>query len=159
MLITKQAKDSQNRTQQSQLHTHQGDTSWTNATNVFWKHLIFHLIFPLHTSAFSLLYFHPRSPSHIHSLAFRGSTACIALHSTTKLQHRHTHALTQGTRLLMLKVYFCYRCNNKRPFKSDLKIFRRNWLQHWGVEVLILASGSVQEKMDRFLWNALCVRI
>lgn len=43
--------------------------------------------------------------------------------------HRHKHAHTH-TELLMLKVYFGYRCNNKRPFKSDLKIFRRNWLQH-----------------------------
>lgn len=156
MLITKQAYDSQNRTHRSRLSSHQGDTSWANATNVFSKTPYFS---PFHTSAFSIFYFHPHSPSHIHSLAFRESTACTALHSTTKLQHRHTHALTQSTRLLMLKVYFCYRCNNKRPFKSDLKIFRRNWLQHWGVEVLILASGSVQEKMDRFLWNALCVRI
>lgn len=59
----------------------------------------------------------------------------------------------------MLKVYFCYRCNNKRPFKSGLKIFRRNWLQHWGFHVLILASGTVQEEMDGFLWNALCMKI
>lgn len=103
------------------------------------KHLVFHF-FPYH---------HP-------SESFRvllGVDRCF-LRAPRAWQQTFTHTL-----LLMLKVYFCYRCNNKRPFKSDLKIFRRNWLQHWGVAILILASGSVQEKMDRFLWNALCVRI
>lgn len=41
----------------------------------------------------------------------------------------------------MLKVYFCSCCNNKRPFKSDWKIFRRNWLLYRGAVVLILAPG------------------
>lgn len=113
------------------------------------KNTLFFLFNASRCICFSVFLF---SPLHSSPRLFSGILSAVhtALRYSTKLSH---------TPLLMLKVYFCYRCNNKRPFKSDLKIFRRNWLQHWGVEVLILASGSVQEKMDRFLWNALCVRI
>lgn len=96
-------------------------------------------------SAFPAL---PLSPSEFSSPFFK-NVLLVDIQST-QVQYKNFHTLTHAP-LSKPKVYFCYRCNNKRPFKCDLKIFRRNWLQRWGVEILILASGSVEEKMDRFL--------